>query len=63
MIWLRTVVTLLTIAAICCAAYGFHLHLHEASREQILATTMLTLFFGILAGGLGLLVTKLGNKE
>ncbi len=63
MIWLRTVVWLLILAAIGCAAYGFHLHLHEATREEVLYATMLTLFFGILAGGLGLLVTKLSSKE
>ena len=59
MIWLRIVVIILAVAAVVCGCYDFHLHLHNASHEEVIETTLLTLFFGALATGLGILENRL----
>jgi len=62
MLWLRIIVIVLAIAAIICVGYDFHLHLHNASHEEVMAATMLTLFFGVAAAGLGALDSRLRRQ-
>jgi hypothetical protein len=63
MIWLKSVVALLSLAAISFGVYDFHLHLNNGTREEVLQTTMLTLCFGVLAGALGILAAKLHQRN
>ena len=60
--WLKIIVIVLAIAAVVCGCYDFHLHLHNASREEVLAATMLTLFFGVMATALGALESRLSRR-
>ena len=59
MLWLRILVIVLMIGAIVGIGYDFHLHLHNASREEILGATMLTLFFSVMATALAALDSRL----
>ena len=60
--WLKIVVIVLAIAAVVCGCYSFHLHLHNASRGEVLAATMLTLFFGLLGTALGVVESRLRRR-
>ena len=59
MLWLRVLVIMLAVAAVVCGCYDFHLHLHNATHDEVLQMTMLTMFFGVMATALGALESRL----
>jgi alkylhydroperoxidase/carboxymuconolactone decarboxylase family protein YurZ len=62
MLWLKIVVIVLAVATIVCGCYDFHLHLHNATRDEVLETTMLTLFLAVMATALGALESRLRRQ-
>jgi hypothetical protein len=62
MLWLKIIVILFAIAAVLCGCYDFHLHLHNANKQEVLDATMLTLFFGVMATALGALESRLRSR-
>jgi hypothetical protein len=60
--WLKIVVIVFAVAAVVGVCVDFHLHIINAPREQVLEVSMLTLFFGVSAGVLGVLDSKLSRK-
>jgi ABC-type sulfate transport system permease component len=48
MLWFRVIVILLAIATVVCVGYDFHLHLHNATHDEVMDATMLTLLFGAM---------------
>jgi hypothetical protein len=62
MLWLRILTIILAIGAVLCIGYDFHLHLHNASHEEVMDATMLTLFFAAMATALGALDSRLRRQ-
>jgi hypothetical protein len=62
MLWLRILTIVLATGAVLCIGYDFHLHLHNASHEEVMDATMLTLFFSLTATALGALDSRLRRQ-
>jgi hypothetical protein len=58
MLWLKVIVILLASATVVCGCYDFHLHLHNATHDEVMDATMLTLLFGAMTAGLGVLAGR-----